>query len=396
MGIRQIGVVGSTGSIGTSTLEVVAAHRQRFHVDFLVAGKRGDILAEQVRAVRPRIAAVSDAGGFAQLCKALGVSTASPRYHDTELVCGDDAILNLIRESKAEVVVAAVVGMAGLSGVLAAIDSGKDIALANKESLVVAGELVMNLADAHGAAIIPVDSEHSAIFQALQGTKDDDLESVILTASGGPFLHTPISDFGGITPERALKHPKWNMGAKISIDSATMMNKALEVIEARWLFDVQPKAIEVIIHPQSIIHSMVRLVDGTVLAQLSIPDMKGPIAYSLTYPNDRVPGVMQRLDFTKVTELTFLPVDNEKFPGLARARACLQGENGACAVLNAANEVAVELFLNKGISFESIHTLIGEALEVFGGRSYRSLEELFALTEEVSVWSRQYALSIRL
>ena len=396
MGIRHIGVVGSTGSIGTSTLEVVAAHPQRFRVDFLVAGKRGDMLAEQVRKVRPRIAAVSDAGGFLQLCKSLGVSTTSARYNDTELVCGDDAILNLIRESKAEVVVAAVVGMAGLAGVLAAIDSGKDIALANKESLVVAGELVMNLADAHGAALIPVDSEHSAIFQALQGTKDDDLDSVILTASGGPFLHTPISEFGTITPERALKHPKWNMGAKISIDSATMMNKALEVIEARWLFDVQPKDIEVIIHPQSIIHSMVRLVDGTVLAQLSIPDMKGPIAYALTYPNDRALGVMQRLDFSRVTELTFLPVDNEKFPRFARARACLQVENGACAVLNAANEVAVELFLNKDISFESIHALIGEALEVFGGRSYRSLEELFALTEEVSVWSRQYALSIRL
>jgi 1-deoxy-D-xylulose-5-phosphate reductoisomerase len=396
MGIRKIGVLGSTGSIGASTLEVVAAHAQRFHVDFLVAGKRGDLLAEQVRAVHPRIAAVSDAGGFAQLCASLGVSITAGRYNDTELVCGEDAIVNLIRESKAEVVVAAVVGMAGLSGVLAAIDSGKDIALANKESLVVAGELVMKLADAHGAAIVPVDSEHSAIFQALQGTKDDDLASVILTASGGPFLHTPISDFASITPERALKHPKWNMGAKISIDSATMMNKALEVIEARWLFGIQPKAIEVIIHPQSIIHSMIRLVDGSVLAQLSIPDMKGPIAYALTYPNERVPGVMQRLDFTKVTELTFLPVDDEKFPGLARARACLQGENGACAVLNAANEVAVELFLNKGISFESIHRLIGEALEVFGGRSYRGLEELVALTDEVSVWSRQYASSIRL
>ena len=396
MGGRLIGVVGSTGSIGTSTLEVVAAHPNRFRIDFLVAGKRGDVLAEQVRKVRPRVAAVSDVGGFHGLCKALGVSPTAERWNDTELVCGDDAILNLIRESKAEVVVAAVVGMAGLSGVLAAIESGKDIALANKESLVVAGELVMNRAATHGAAIIPVDSEHSAIFQALQGTKDDDLESVILTASGGPFLHTPISEFGAITPERALKHPKWNMGAKISIDSATMMNKALEVIEARWLFNVQPKGIEVIIHPQSIIHSMIRLVDGTVLAQLSVPDMKGPIAYALTYPNDRAPKVMERLDFSRVTELTFLPVDNEKFPGLARARACLQGENGACAVLNASNEVAVELFLNKGISFKSIHTVIGEALERFGGRSYRSLQELFDLTEEVTVWSRQYALSIRL
>jgi 1-deoxy-D-xylulose-5-phosphate reductoisomerase len=186
------------------------------------------------------------------------------------------------------------------------------------------------------------------------------------------------------------------MGAKISIDSATMMNKALEVIEARWLFDVQAKAIEVIIHPQSIIHSMIRLVDGTVMAQLSLPDMKGPIAYALTYPNDRAKAVMERLDFTKVSELTFLPVDNEKFPGLARARACLQGANGACAVMNAANEVGVELFLNKVIGFESIHSLIGEALDLFGGRAYQSLEELFALTDEVSVWARQHASGSRL
>ena len=396
MSARKIAIVGSTGSIGTSTLEVVAAHPQRFIVDCLVAGRRGDLLAKQVRAVRPRVAAVSDADGFKLLCEGLGVSTASARWNDTELVCGEDAILAMIRESKAEVVVAAVVGMAGLNGVLAAIESGKDIALANKESLVVAGELVMGLAEANGIGILPVDSEHSAIFQALQGTKDSDLESVILTASGGPFLHTPLSEFSTITPERALKHPKWTMGAKITIDSATMMNKALEVIEARWLFDVQPKAIEVIIHPQSIIHSMIRLVDGTVLAQLSIPDMKGPIAYALTYPNDRARGIMERLDFTKVSELTFLPVDNEKFPGLGRARACLQGANGACAVMNAANEVGVELFLNKTISFESIHSLIGEALDLYGGRAYQSLEELFALTDEVSVWARQHASGIRL
>ncbi len=396
MGGRRIAIVGSTGSIGTSALEVVAANPGRFEVDCLVAGKRGDILAEQVRKVRPRVAAVSDSAGFEKLCKGLGVSSTSARWNDTELVCGEDAILDVIRESKAEVVVAAVVGMAGLNGVLAAIESGKDVALANKESLVVAGELVMDLAEANGVGIIPVDSEHSAIFQALQGTKDSDLESVILTASGGPFLHTPISEFSTITPERALKHPKWNMGAKITIDSATMMNKALEVIEARWLFDVQPKAIEVIIHPQSIIHSMIRLVDGSVLAQLSLPDMKGPIAYALTYPNDRAKGVMERLDFSKVTELTFLPVDNEKFPGLARARACLQGANGACAVMNAANEVGVELFLNKIIGFESIHSLIGEALDLYGGRAYQSLEELFALTDEVSVWARQHASGSRL
>jgi 1-deoxy-D-xylulose-5-phosphate reductoisomerase len=395
MGLRRIAVVGSTGSIGTSTLEVVKANPGRFVIDCLVAGRRGDVLAEQVRSFRPRVAAVSDAAGFEALCKGLGVSPTTARWNETELVCGDDAIVSLIRESRAEVVVAAVVGMAGLSGVLAAIDSGKDIALANKESLVVGGELVMERARAAGVSIIPVDSEHSAIFQVLQGTQEEDLESVILTASGGPFLHTPLSEFSVITPERALKHPKWNMGAKISIDSATMMNKALEVIEARWLFNVPSKRIEVIIHPQSIIHSMIRLVDGTILAQLSIPDMKGPIAYALTYPNDRARGVMERLDFTKVTELTFLPVDDQKFPGLRRARECIEGANGACAVLNAANEVAVELFLNKALSFESIHRLIGDSLEKFGSRSYQDIEGLFSLTDEVSVWARQHATSIR-
>jgi 1-deoxy-D-xylulose-5-phosphate reductoisomerase len=395
MALRRIAVVGSTGSIGTSTLEVVRSHPQRFSIDCLVAGRRGDVLAEQVRAFRPRVAAVSDAAGFEVLCKGLGVSPTTARWNETELLCGDNAIVNLIRESRAEVVVAAVVGMAGLSGVLAAIDSGKDIALANKESLVVGGELVMERARAAGVSIIPVDSEHSAIFQVLQGTQEEDLESVILTASGGPFLYTPLSEFSSINPARALKHPKWSMGAKISIDSATMMNKALEVIEARWLFNVPSKRIEVIIHPQSIIHSMIRLVDGTVLAQLSIPDMKGPIAYALTYPNDRARGVMERLDFTKVTELTFLPVDDQKFPGLRRAKECLEGANGACAVLNAANELAVELFLNKALSFESIHRVIGDSLEKFGARSYQTVEELFSLTDEVSVWARQHATSIR-
>jgi 1-deoxy-D-xylulose-5-phosphate reductoisomerase len=395
MGLRRLAVVGSTGSIGTSTLEVVQAHPERFVIDALVAGRRGDVLAEQVRAFRPRVAAVSDSAGFDALCKGLGVSSTASRWNDTELVCGDDGIVSLIRESRAEVVVAAVVGMAGLAGVLAAIDSGKDIALANKESLVVGGELVMERARTAGVSIIPVDSEHSAIFQVLQGTHEDDLESVVLTASGGPFLHTPLSEFSAVTPERALKHPKWNMGAKISIDSATMMNKALEVIEARWLFNVPSKKIEVIIHPQSIIHSMIRLVDGTVLAQLSIPDMKGPIAYALTYPNERARGVMERLDFTKITELTFLPVDDQKFPGLRRAKECLEGANGACAVLNAANEVAVELFLNKALSFESIHRLVGDSLEKFGSRSYQDVKELFSLTDEVSVWARQHATSIR-
>lgn len=395
MSVRSIAVLGSTGSIGRSTLHVVSDHPERFEVDLLVAGRNGAAMAEQVRAVRPRVAAVSDRGGFDSLCTALGVSTGATRWESTELICGEDAILEAIKTSRAAIVVAAVVGMAGLSGVMAAIDSGKDIALANKESLVVAGGLVIGRAKERNVSVIPVDSEHSAIFQAIRGVPREDISSLILTASGGPFLHTPLSEFPSITPERALKHPKWNMGAKISIDSATMMNKALEVIEARWLFDLTADQIEVIVHPQSIVHSMARLVDGTVLAQLSVPDMKGPIAYALTYPQGRLHHVMDPLDFAKLGELTFLALDEDKFPSIVRAKECLRGGGAAPAIFNAANEVAVELFLARALSFESIHALIGEALEVFGGRSYTSLEELFAITREVTEWARQYATSSR-
>ena len=395
MATRQIAILGSTGSIGVSALEVVKANPDLFSVDLLVAGRQGERLAEQVRMFKPRVAGLSDAAGFSALCQALGVAAGASAWGDTKLVCGEAEILSAIAESSAPIVVAAVVGMAGLSGVLAAIDSGKDIALANKESLVVAGELVRKRVSEKGVKLIPVDSEHSAVFQVLQGIQPGDLDSVILTASGGPFLHTPKEAFRGITPEQALKHPKWNMGAKISIDSATMMNKALEVIEARWLFDVPEKEIEVIVHPQSIIHSMVRLIDGTVLAQLSVPDMKGPIAYALTYPETRARRVMERLDFTKVQELTFLPLQADKFPSIERARQCLRGANGASAVMNTANEVAVSLFLARALSFEGIYSLIGESLERFGSRSYGSLEELFALTDEVTEWARQYATSIR-
>jgi 1-deoxy-D-xylulose-5-phosphate reductoisomerase len=395
MTVRQIALIGSTGSIGRSTLEVVRASPERFQIDCLFGGRQGETLAEQVRAFSPRVAGMSDPDGFRALCESLGVSPGAARWRSTELVCGDDAIVAAISESRATIVVAAVVGMAGLSGVLAAITSGKDIALANKESLVVAGELVMRRAREKGVSIIPVDSEHSAIFQVLQGSPREDIDSIILTASGGPFLHTPIDEFGSITAERALRHPKWNMGAKISIDSATMMNKALEVIEARWLFDLPARSIEVIVHPQSVIHSMIRLVDGSLLAQLSHPDMKGPIGYALTYPGPRVSGVMDRLNLSKTKELTFLEMDNHKFPGVERARECLEGANGAPAVLNAANEVAVELFLNKATPFESINVLVGEALSVFGDRNYSSIEELFALTEEVAGWTRQYAVGIR-
>jgi 1-deoxy-D-xylulose-5-phosphate reductoisomerase len=281
--------------------------------------------------------------------------------------------------------------MAGLTGVLAAIDSGKDIALANKESLVVGGELVMERARTMGVSIIPVDSEHSAIFQVLQGTQEEDLQAVILTASGGPFLHTPLSEFGSITPERALKHPKWNMGAKISIDSATMMNKALEVIEARWLFNVPSKRIEVITHPQSIIHSMIRLVDGTVLAQLSVPDMKGPIAYAISGAN-RISKATAPVDWNTKQSWEFMPIDGEKFPAVELARRCGELGGGLPAIFNAANEVAVDAFINGLIPFTKIVDVVDATVQKLGGNSpitIGSLSDVSAIENDARVLANQ-------
>jgi 1-deoxy-D-xylulose-5-phosphate reductoisomerase len=387
--MKRIAILGSTGSIGLSTAEVVSAAPDALCVDLLAANTNAKRIAEQIKLFSPRVAGLVNPEAFHELCNLLGVPATSRRFKETQLVCSEDEIVAAVRESSASIVVAAVVGMAGLSGVVAALESGKDVALANKESLVVAGSLVVEKARQHGVRLIPVDSEHSAIFQALQGVPREDLESVVLTASGGPFLRTPAEEFDSITPERAVRHPKWNMGAKISVDSATLMNKALEVIEARWLFDVQPQAIEVVVHPQSIIHSMVRLRDGGLLAQLSVPDMKGPIAYALTYPGPRLGGVMPRLDFAKLGQLTFEEVDHVRFPSVRRALECLRGARGAPAVFNAANEVAVSEFLNNRLAFASIYRVIDRALERFGTSGYASLGDLGELCTAVTEWSRQ-------
>lgn len=392
--MKSIAILGSTGSIGTSALDVVRANPDDFSVDLLIAGQQARLLAEQVREFRPEAAGVAGRAAFEELCAQLGVSPATAVWEGTQLLCGEDEIVGAVKDSSAQVVLAAVVGMAGLAGVLASLESGKDVALANKESLVVAGALVLEAAERSGAKLLPVDSEHSAIFQALQGVKEKELASLILTASGGPFRDTPISEFASITPERALKHPQWTMGAKITIDSATMVNKALEVIEARWLFGVSSEQIEVVVHPQSIIHSMVRLVDQSVLAQLSIPDMKGPIAYALRFPQERLAGVMKPLDFSALRELTFFPVDDQRFPGIRKARECLAGAKGACAVFNAANEVAVAQFLGHRISFPSIHVLIEDSLQKFGDRGYESLGDLVDLCGAVSEWARQRASAL--
>lgn len=392
--MKRLALLGSTGSIGTSTVQVVSEHADQFCFDILVAGSNAQLLAEQIRECRPRVAGLADKVAFDSLREKLGVSSGSDRFEETQLVCGEEQIASVVRESSADLVVAAIVGMAGLEGVMAALDSGKDVALANKESLVAAGSLVVEKARQRDARLIPVDSEHSAIFQVLQGVPVGDVSSIILTASGGPFLHTPRSEFSGITPQQAVRHPRWSMGAKISVDSATLMNKALEVIEARWLFDVEPDKIEVIVHPQSIIHSMVRLADETVLAQLSVPDMKGPIAYALNYPNGRLARVMQRLDFARVGQFTFLQLDHDKFPSVQRALECLRGSRGAAAVFNAANEAAVGEFLAGRMSFSGIFDLVDRALDRFGDSGYNSIQELKDLCSLVTEWSRQAARSI--
>lgn len=397
--MKSLAILGSTGSIGVSTLEVVRAQPERFRVVVLTARRQALRLAAQIREFRPALAVIDDPAGYEELCAALGVSTmpglrTASRWEDTELRCGAEAACAAVRESRIDLVVAAVVGMAGLDGVLAALESGVDVALANKESLVVAGALVLECARRSGAKILPVDSEHSAIFQLLQGVAQPDLESIVLTASGGPFRTVPREHLAQITPQQAVQHPRWNMGAKISVDSATMMNKALEVIEAHWIFRLEPERIEVVVHPQSIVHSMVRLVDGTVLAQLSDPDMKGPIAFALNFPAPRLPRVMRPLDLAAVGTLTFEPLDPERFPAVGWAKAALRGGAGAPAAFNAANEVAVDAFLAGSIPFPAIGRIAEQSLERFGQRGYTQLKELRELCAEVQRWARQQVQSV--
>lgn len=390
MAPRALVILGSTGSIGQSTLDLVRRFPDSFIVEGLVAGKRVDTLARDIREFRPQFALVEDERALVALKGELGLSTMQHRYEETHLGCGSQGVCDAIRQSTAPVVVAAIVGMAGLPGVIAAAKAGKILALANKESLVVAGKLVTSTADKYGATIIPVDSEHSAIYQCLQGlpsNRRSDLSSVILTSSGGPFRTTPLEDFASITVEQALKHPKWSMGAKITIDSATMMNKALEVIEAHWLFNMPPDAIEVVVHPEHIIHSFVRFCDGSVLGQLALPDMRGPISLAINYPHGRLTGAIPHLDLYSIGTLHFEAVDPQRFPSVARAFEVLKSGGGASAVFNAANEVAVQAFLSGKIPFLSIERLVCQALQQFADTKYETLDDVLSLCHEVTVWT---------
>lgn len=351
---RQIALLGSTGSIGTQALDVVRDNTDRFEIYALVARQNVDLLAQQAREFRPEVVVIADEQYYAPLKEALADLPM-------KVWAGADAITDVVQMAPVDVVLTAMVGYAGLRPTLAALEAGKAVALANKETLVVAGELVTATARRTGAPILPVDSEHSAIFQCLVGQDTSAVEKVILTASGGPFRTTTREALADVTPAEALRHPNWSMGAKVTIDSASMMNKGFEMIEARWLFGLPPERIEVVVHPQSIVHSMVQFADGAVMAQLGTPDMHLPIAYALAYPH-RLRSAAPRLDFAQLSTLTFEAPDRVRFRNLDYAyEAARRGGNMPC-ILNAADEVAVAAFLSGKIGFLAMSDLIAETM----------------------------------
>jgi len=363
--MKNVVVLGSTGSIGKNSLEVLSNFPDRFSVFGLSANKNVKLLEEQIKQFRPRMAVITDEESFEHL----------PQDYGTEILSGIDGLKRLCSHPQVNLVINALVGSVGLLPSLEALDSGKNLAIANKESLVMAGELLIQKAEEKGGEILPIDSEHSAIKQCLLSGKKEEVKRLILTASGGPFLNKSRQSLEEITVEEALSHPTWEMGKKISIDSATLMNKGLEVIEAQWLFGIPSDRIEVLVHPQSIVHSMVEFVDGSVIAQMSLPDMKLPIQYALFYPQ-RIFSNNTSLDLTKAGQLTFLEPDTEKFPCLGLAYQALKMGGTAPAVLNAANEVAVEAFLAARIGFTDIQKIVKEALRRHQVKSCPRLDDI--------------------
>nr|WP_314553369.1 1-deoxy-D-xylulose-5-phosphate reductoisomerase [uncultured Neisseria sp.] len=370
-------ILGSTGSIGESTLDVVSRHPEKFRVFALAGHRQVDKLAAQCKQFRPEYAVVGDAGHAAELEKKL-----KQEGIDTQVLYGAQALIDVASADEVSGVMCAIVGAAGLPSALAAARKGKTIYLANKETLVVSGALFMETARQNGATVLPIDSEHNAIFQVLPRDytgrlNEHGINSIILTASGGPFLNADLSTFDSITPEQAVKHPNWSMGRKISVDSASMMNKGLELIEAHWLFNCPPEKLEVVIHPQSVIHSMVRYRDGSVLAQLGNPDMRTPIAYCLGLP-ERIDSGVGELDFGALSALTFQEPDFDRFPCLKLAYQALNAGGVAPCVLNAANEVAVAAFLDKRIKFTDIAKVVAHCLAQDFSDGHHDIESLLA------------------
>jgi 1-deoxy-D-xylulose-5-phosphate reductoisomerase len=379
--MKNVVLLGSTGSIGTSTVKVAEDLPDQIRLIGLAAGGNADLLLEQARKHQPGVISINDPAKAKELQNTLGVST--------QVYCGNEGLLKLATLPEADIVLIAIVGTAGLQPALAAIRAGKDIAVASKEILVMAGEIVMNEARKHGVKVLAVDSEHSAIFQCLDGKPTDSVRKLILTASGGPFRDKtlwPKEKFSEITVERALKHPSWVMGRKITIDSATLFNKGLEMIEARWLFDIEMARVGVVVHPQSIVHSMVEFVDGSLIAQLSTPDMCLPIQYALTYP-DRAASDRVQTNFPKLGTLTFEEPDTERFPSILLARRVGETCGTLAAVFNAANEVAVEAFVNRKINFPQITETVRRVMDAHQVVEHPTLGKIL----EADAWARREA-----
>ena len=377
--MKKLAILGSTGSIGVSTLDIIERFRERYEVVALAAGGNIRRLKDQILKFQPKMVSVLNEDLSGRLKEELGPT-------DTEILHGPEGAKRVASVSEADMVVSAIVGAEGLIPTLSAIKAGKDIALANKETLVMAGKIVMEQANANGTTILPVDSEHSAIFQSLQGHQKDDVQRIILTASGGAFLKFSYEELETVTVQEALNHPNWQMGKKVTIDSASMMNKGLEVIEARWLFNVPPERIDVHIHPQSIIHSMVEYIDGSVIAQMGLPDMRVPISYALAYP-ERLKTGLSSLNFLDVGKLTFEMPDEKKFPALKLAYRAIKDGETMPAVLNAANEIAVDAFLQNRIPFTKIPTIIEETMNCHKAKVMNTVEDVL----EADHWARNRA-----
>ena len=384
--MKRIAILGSTGSIGRSALAVVSAHAERLEVVGLAAGRNVERFAEQVASARPAVVAMADAG-------ALGRLRASGALPDAAVAgWGEDALVAVATHPQVDVVLCASAGTAALGATLAAIEAGKTVALANKEVLVMAGRLMVEAARRQGVTILPVDSEHNAIQQCVDGRAAVDVVRYILTASGGPFRDRPAGDLAAVTPEEALRHPTWSMGPKITIDSATLMNKGLEVIEARWLFDASPDRIDVVVHPQSVVHSLVELQDGSVIAQLGVTDMRLPIQYAFSYP-ERWRAALPALDLTACGPLDFQAPDTDRFPCLGLAYQALRAGASFPAVLNAANEVAVAGFLERRLPFTAIPRVIETALDAAVEHAPANPSTL-AEVRELDAWARRFSSSV--
>ncbi len=378
--MKRLSILGSTGSIGRNTLQVVGRNPDRFRVVGLTAGSNVDLLEAQIKEFRPDVVAVANE----QAADRLRLNNLP-----VKILSGAEGIREVAVLEGVDMVVSAIVGSASLVPTFEAVKAGKDIALASKEALVMAGEIIMNEAAKRGGRIIPVDSEHSAVFQCLNDRDMTDVRKVILTASGGAFLRKSVSELESVTTADALNHPNWNMGRKITIDSATLMNKGLEVIEARWLFNMPPEKIGVVLHPQSIIHSMVEFIDGSMLAQLSVPDMKGPISYALSYPG-RISNVVPGLNLPEVRELTFEEPDMKKYKALSLTYEALEKGGTMPSVLNAANEAAVDAFLDEKIPFTAITRVVSSTMEFHEVTNGENINEIISASE----WARAKAEDI--